>query len=189
MATGSEREYEQVGESRLPTKTERHTCAMSVSDDYIRPGGAYVRPPLPYQLSRNQDLRRDGFPVSGVFYRQESIKKLPIGADLVAELIPEPANPYDFNAVCVKVEESRSAIYREDWQSSGTMSSLTSTSKDFSCKRFLGLKSRRKTTSNMACYSTYLHSSNGMSCMQPWALTPNFMRFAMRCSRNCGVDC
>lgn len=77
---------------------------MNASDDYTRPAAAYVRPPRPYQLGSQQDFRRDGFRVSGVFYYQESIRKLPIGADLIAELIPEPSNPHDFNAVCVEVE-------------------------------------------------------------------------------------
>ena len=77
---------------------------MTISDDYTRPAAAYVRPQQPYLLSSQRDFRRDGFRVSGVFYRQESIKKLPIGLDLSAELIPEPGNPYDFNAVCVEVE-------------------------------------------------------------------------------------
>jgi hypothetical protein len=95
---------QQVSESRVLIETERHTCPMTISDDYTRPAAAYVRPKHPYLLSSQRDFRRDGFRVSGVFYRQESIKKLPIGVDLIAELIPEPDNPYDFNAVCVEVE-------------------------------------------------------------------------------------
>lgn len=77
---------------------------MAFDDEYLRPPGAYRRPPQPFVLTGGGDYRHDGFLVAGVFYRQQSIRKLPIGRDLLAELIPEPDNPYDFNAVCVEID-------------------------------------------------------------------------------------
>lgn len=64
----------------------------------------YSRPLMPYLLTRGDDFRTNGVKVAGVFYRAAALKTLPVGVDLLAELIPEPGNPHDFNAVCVEVE-------------------------------------------------------------------------------------
>lgn len=77
---------------------------MAFSDEYKRPPGSYLRPPRAYYLSGGKDFWCNGFLVAGVFYQQQSIRKLPLGYDLLAELIPESENPYDFNAVCVEVD-------------------------------------------------------------------------------------
>ena len=80
-----------------------------MTEGYIPPPGEYVRPPGIYrvQVPGMESDRFDSHFVRGADHHKAAFEVLRTGEDLDVELVPEPGNPRDSDAVALYVQGAR----------------------------------------------------------------------------------
>lgn len=92
-----------------------------VGEVYVPPPGEYVRPAGVYRIKdpRHKLDRFDTHFVRGAIYHKAAFERLRTGQELVVELVPEPGNPHDSDAVALHTTGLRigyiGADYAENW--------------------------------------------------------------------------
>lgn len=72
------------------------------NDRYVRQASDYRRPPCPLMLDGSSS-----WSASTGWDNPEILERLPAGADIVVEAVPEPGNPYDETAVALDLQGMR----------------------------------------------------------------------------------
>jgi hypothetical protein len=145
---------------------------MASSDERLQPGhyarqpSDYVRPAFP--------LRFDGtvswYARTGWDNNVEIIQRLPAGAEIVVEAVPEPGNPHDHTAVALDVDGMRVGYVRR-WLAASLFPAIVEANK----AGFYVLMQAKRHTALSARGELEVRSSNGAD-LRAWLLVPQDRR-------------